>query len=68
MGRKKAVKERLFELENSLKEVMPEVHRQVRVYIEAMKKKLENTESMSDEEIADIRSTIQRYEKELSEK
>ena len=64
------MRERLFELEDSLKEVMPEVHRQYNKYLKAKKNgiltpKTKDNGSMNAEEIADIQMMIDRYQKGL---
>ena len=67
MSKEKSLEEIMTEIRKGFEETLPEVHRQVRVYVEAMKKKLENPQSLSAEEIADIQSTIEEYEKGLPE-
>ena len=64
------MRERLFELEDSLKEVMPEVHRQYNKYLKAKKNgtltpKPKDNRSMNTEELADIQMMINRYQKGL---
>ena len=64
------MRERLFELEDSLKEVMPEVHRQYNKYLKAKKNgtltpKPKDNRSMNAEELADIQMMINRYQKGL---
>ena len=67
MSKEKSLEEIMTEIRKGFEETLLEVHRQVRVYVEAMKNKLENPQSLSSEEIADIQSTIEEYEKGLSE-
>ena len=62
-------RERLFELEESLKEVMPEVHRQVKVYLEAKKNGTlrplpKDNRSMNAEELAEMQRRIDEIEAE----
>ncbi len=63
------MRERLFELEESLKEAMPEVHRQVRVYLEAKKNGTlrplpKDNRSMNAEELAEMQRRIDEIEEE----